>query len=607
MGFAITCAQKPLLPEFGALPDITDMQMKEYEKDKSAAALILAENGEVTFDQDNSGELVMERKIVKRFKLFTDKGLDHADVKIYYRSDEKYERVRDIAGYVYNLSEKGNIISVKLAEDNIIRKQETDNTASVNFSLPEVKPGSVFEYRYTVLKKSFTRIDPWLLQHPIPARVSRFSVETLPGDRFNVNFTIWPGNKLQREEKEMTSKVLSTGRGSVRYTPTRNTYTLYDVEAFKSEPYMPGVKNYIQRIEFNYSGSETERRYPNWKSIAVELDDDFYFGDQLKKKIVIPELEEALTKITGYHEKVRYIHQFVRKSFTWDGIEDFLSLNVKKINREKKGSTGDINLLLINLLQHHGIEAYPLLCSTTDNGPVNHVYPNPKQFNTLNAIVKENDKWYILNGADKYNPTHLVPYDIMNTRALLLKREEEPKWIEIWEPGMIEKQSVAYMAQISADGQISGNAYIYSSGYARAPREKDMEEGNEKFAKKYFGATVPGMVIEDFSVKNKEDDEQELVQQFKFSYKTNNAGDYLYFNTNLFTGLEKNPFIAEKRVSDISFRFNRRIVLNTRITLPENYQVEELPKSTLLLMPDSSISFTRVYSLEENVIIPIRL
>jgi hypothetical protein len=60
------------LPEFGTPPSVAEMQMKEYDKDKSAPALILAEKGKVAFDHDNSGETVMERKVSKRIKIFTD-------------------------------------------------------------------------------------------------------------------------------------------------------------------------------------------------------------------------------------------------------------------------------------------------------------------------------------------------------------------------------------------------------------------------------------------------------------------------------------------------------------------------------------------------------
>jgi Domain of Unknown Function with PDB structure (DUF3857) len=590
------------LPEYGTPPAMADMQMKIYQPDKSAPAFILAENGSVAFDQDNGGELVMKRTMRKRVKIFNDKGFYNADVKIFYLGDDKYERITDISGYIYNLSENGQVITTQLSNENIIHQQETERTSSVKFSLPDVKPGSIFEYRYTILKKNFTSFEPWLLQHEIPTRVSSFMFEAFPGLRYNTKFTIWPEYKLETGEKEMPLRVLSLPGALIRVNPVQYTFTLKNIEAFETEPLMPGIKQYLQRLEFEYTGTGDQPVYESWQSIARNLDDDFYFGRQLRRKVVIPELEDSLKQITGYRERFRYIHQFVRNTFIWDGVQDYLSLNVKKINRERKGSTGDINLVLINLLQNHGIEAYPLLCSTVENGAVNPLRPNPNQFNTLNAIVKEGNNWHILNGADKYTPSHLFPNNLMNTRALLLKQEEQPQWIDIWKPGYLEKHSVAYMAQLDENGELSGNAYITSSGYARQPFVKELESGNDKLVQNNYSNAAPGIVIENFSVKNEKNDTLDLVQQFAFRFKGNKAGDYIYFNTNLFTGLEKNPFIAEKRVSDICFGHNRRIMLNIRIIVAENFTVDTLPQNLGITIPDSSISFRRSYMLEDNVI-----
>lgn len=596
--FAITINAQNAPTEFGK-PDRQELLMKECPFEKSAPAMILDERGEYDFDI-RGDDLVLQRRITKRFKIFTDKGLSKADVKINYRSGNRYEFVTDIAGYVYNLDDKGEVTVTKLPPENIIKKSETETTSSIVFTFPSVKPGSVFEYRYKVVKNSVYTIDPWILQHDIPTMRSTLELEPLPIMSFSPTFTIWPEYKLARKSEERPIRTMNTSNQMLRFKPVRHTYTLSNVEAFKIEPYMSGPKNYLQRLEFRLTHIGERPVFTTWKQLARDLDDDFYFGDQLKKKIEISELETALEKITDPLEKIKYIHQFVRTNFTWNEVEDFLSLNVKKINKERKGTTGDINLVLLNLLQHHGLEAYPLLCSTSDNKPVNQLYPSLEQFNTLNVIVKYGDNWYILNAADRYNPTNLIPYNIMNTRGMMLNGEEDPKWIDIWEPALIEKHSVAYMATLGEDGMIGGDAFITSSGYGKPPKIKSLEAGHEKYIEDYL--KTPGMTIEDFKVKNTGVDSLDLVQQFKFSYKIKNAGDYYYFNTNMFTGLSTNPFVSDKRISDIHFAYNRRIMLNTRIVIPESFQVEELPKSIQLIMPDSSISFIRSYYQEDNVI-----
>lgn len=598
VAFAMSLHAQNNSPKFGQI-DKQDLLMKECPIEKSAAAMILNDYGEYSFDIKGD-DLVLEQNVWQRVKIFTDKGLNKADIKIYYRSANRYQQISDIAGFIYNLDDKGEVVKTPLPSENIIRKSETEATSSIVLTFPNVKPGSVFEYRYKSTKNTVRNIDAWVLQHDIPTASSTLIFEPLPIMTFAPHFTIWPNYSLVRTEKEGSIRTMNTSSSMLRFKPVQYTFTLNNIEAFKTEPYMSGPLNYVQRLEFELTHINDKPVYTSWQELARGLDDDFYFGDQLKKKIVIRELEDSLAHITNSWEKIKYIHQFVRTNFTWNDVEDFLSLNVKKINRERKGTTGDINLVLINLLQHHGLEAYPLLCTTNDHIPVNPLTPNLDQFNTLNAIVKEGSKWYILNGADRYNPTHLIPYNVMYTKALMLNGEEAPKWIDIWEPGMIEKNNVAYMATLTEDGMINGDAYITSGGYAKPPKVKSLESGNEKYIENYFKG--PGLTIEEFKVKGADVDSLDLVQQFKFSYKINSSGDYYYFNTNMFTGMNSNPFVSDKRVSDVHFLYNRRISLNTRIVIPESFQVEELPKSIQLIMPDSSISFIRSYHQEDNVI-----
>jgi Domain of Unknown Function with PDB structure (DUF3857) len=589
------------LPEFGKI-DKEDLLLKEYANDKSVPAMVLAHQGSVTFNFDiGRSTFDMDRTIHKRVKVFSTKGQNEADVKIIFRSDDKYEQVSNISGYTYNLDAAGEIVKTKLEKTQVLKNKETDELSSTSFSLPEVKPGSVFEYRYTVTKRSYTNIDPWIFQDDIPTRFSAFEIEMPEYFRFTPRLNVNGSSKLEKKQED---GVRTSNLGRMGVTTYR--YTLRDVDALRMEPYMTGYKDYLQRLELQLS----ELIIPNgfnisytttWQKLAEELHENDYFGQQLRKKISIPELENSLEKITGNKERIEFIHRYVRTHFDWDGREDFTSLNVKKINEKRNGTTGDINLLLLNLLQHNDIEAYPILVSTRDHGRVFTGYPFLRQFNSLNVMAKDGEKWYIMNGADKYTPTHLIPADVMTTEALMVDKKNS-SWVTLWDASMMERHNVSYMATLSENGLLSGDAFVTSTGYAKNPRIKALKDGNDKYIQKYFTDVTTGIIIDDFVTKNADNDTLSLEQKFKFKYKINTSGDYAYFNTNLFTGLEENPFVAENRISDIDFGHNRRIALNTRVVLPDNYQVDELPKNIRMIMPDTSISFSRSYFQEENTV-----
>jgi len=86
----------------------------------------------------------------------------------------------------------------------------------------------------------------------------------------------------------------------------------------------------------------------------------------------------------------------------------------------------------------------------------------------------------------------------------------------------------------------------------------------------------------------------------KFSLPTNASGDYKYFTINLFCGLDKNPFIADNRVTDIFYGHNQTYMMSGSIQIPEGYQLEALPKNVKMIMPDTSIVVSRIAQQEGN-------
>lgn len=595
------------LPDFGKV-DKSDLEMKECATDKTAPAMVLYDEGVIVFNWDESREdFEMERKVRTRIKVFSDKGLDYANVKIRFLSDDKYEQVSGISGNTFNLDEGGNIVTTKLSKDLIVKNKETDNMSSVTFSLPGVKVGTVFEYRYTITKKSFSKIAPWVFQERIPTRVSSFDIEMPEYFRFIPRLNLNGTSTLEKNSTD-DSRNIFMGRNTVRMGVTRYHFLLKDVAAIHMEPYMSGYNDYLQSLTLQLSafivnGIEIRSYTTSWAKLAEELWEREIFGTQIKKRVSISGLDTELEKYTSKKDKIECIHRYVRDHFEWDGREDFYCVNVKKIADQRKGSTGDINILLLSLLRSNDIEAYPLLVSTREHGKILAEYPFLDQFNSLYVLVKdENGRHYVINAADKYNPTNLIPYDVMGTAAFLADKQNA-SIVDIWDGSMTEKNMISYMATLSEDGTMNGEVFISNSGYAKNPKLKALKKGNELYINEDLKGDMQNFTIEGFSVANTGVDSLNLEQRFKFKTRLQGSGEYVFFNPNLFTGLDKNPFVSEKRVSQIDFGYLRRTILNTQIVIPDNYEVEELPKVPGLLMADSSIFFRRTYTQAGNTII----
>jgi hypothetical protein len=118
----------------------------------------------------------------------------------------------------------------------------------------------------------------------------------------------------------------------------------------------------------------------------------------------------------------------------------------------------------------------------------------------------------------------------------------------------------------------------------------------------FFTAKNPTAKIDSITIQNEDVDSLPLVQQIQFKQHVNASGDYKYFSVNMFTGLEKNPFVVDNRFSDVFFGTNQNYQIVANITIPESYEFETLPKNVRMIMPDTSISITRRLAAENHTL-----
>jgi hypothetical protein len=594
-----TFAQKEL-PRFGKI-DKADLVMNECEFDKDAVAYKLLDFGDVRYVRGTDlFKIETERRV--RIKILKDKGLDYANIKIKFYSKSNYEKINDISAVTYNLDNNGNIVTTKLEKSSVYTKKIDNRLSEVSFTMPEVKAGSVIEYKYSDSKESMTNIDDWYFQDEIPTRVSMYRILVPSIFRF-VSQVMASGN-VERQSEDIHESMYISSR-LVTYVSAEKTFILRNVPPLRDEPYMSAAKDYLQRIVFQLSQIDFGEGYvvdvrSTWPKLTKELLEDEDFGHQLKKNIPrTATLDESLKSVKDDYNKMLLIHDFVRRNMNWNGVENIYTENgIKSAWDKKTGSNSEINLILINLLRDAGLTAYPLLVSTKDNGTVNTLYPFLNQFNNTMACVIVDGKRYILNGADKYNPAYLIPYDVINSEAFIVD-DQKGGWISLIDEKDIFQNHVLIISQITPDGLMTGEATISNSGYSKNPRVKKWKEDKISF-KEYFSKSFTGIKIENIAVQNEDIDTMPLVQQVKFSLPLSTSGDYKYFSVNLFQGLEKNPFVADERYTDIDFGYNQSYTIVGKIYIPDGYEFEELPKNIRMIMPDTSIVLRRLMETDSN-------
>lgn len=300
---------------------------------------------------------------------------------------------------------------------------------------------------------------------------------------------------------------------------------------------------------------------------------------------------------------MKFIYNHIRSSMTWNEKEEYVYADngIVKTWDTKTGNVADINLLLIKLLNDAGLKATPILFSTRDHGLVARHYPFINQFNTVMAFVTISDKTFVLDATDKIMNYKLVPEKVVNTNGFIVEGEAG-KWKDMLSGKYRYKIVAAVEGQIDTTGMMKGNGLVYCYDYARIQRCEEWALDKEKFKEDHFIKPYPALEIEEIVLNNVDADSLPLEQKIKFSSPLSSSGDYLYFSVNLFSGLEKNPFIADKRVSDIDFGVPPDYTIFGNFTIPPGYVFDGLPENFSMVTSDNDIVFNRTVQVESNLL-----
>jgi hypothetical protein len=575
-----------------------DLELKASLMDPAAEAEVIFDTQEAELLLMTNGDIEILLKRHERIKVYNEKGLDRANIKLRYRPRNGMEAITRLEGATYNINASGQVETVKLDKQSIFDKKIDNRYSTQTFTMPGVKAGSVFEFRYTVRRKFFS-FEDWDFQRDIPVRYSYCSLDYPQEFLFTPLFQTSMPYTVNKKVTGVREKLMMS---------------MSSLPALRDEPYISSTEDYLQRVSIRANGFNNGVTVidlaSTWPRIIKELMEDEDFGIQLTRNIPLTaELDLALKTVDRPEERMKVVHQYVRSQMTWDQQHSIWALDgVRQAWAKKKGNSGEINLILVNLLKDAGLQAFPILLSTRDHGRVNTAKPGYGQFNTVMAYVKIGDRQYFLDATDPVTPVHLVPSSIQYSEGLVISKisgekslsEQDWGWVTIWDDTHRYMHQVNIAGSVASDGIIKGDAFVNSTDYAKISSLRDLRDGQEQFVQNHFARFPQGMKIDGFKAANADKDSLPLEQAFSFSVPVSASGDYQYFSLNLFSGLDKNEFIAVERKSDIFFGTNQRFTINGYFAIPAGYQFEELPKNTRMIMPDTSIVFSRLMQATDN-------
>lgn len=600
LSLQILHSQERQSAEFGRLfPN--DISLKVYEKDTTAAAVVLYEQGYYEFE--TVGDYIMLIKnVYRKVKIFDSKRFDGGAVDIpLLVSNGNSEKVTR-----YNALTHNGPLKTYVAPDAIFVTSAPHIGKVCRIVFPNVKNGSIIEYTYRLESPFFFNFDGWEFQGELPKIYSEF-ISKIAGN-FRYKSVMYGKHPLYFQSSDIVPNCFRPAEHYSVADCVTSVYAMTDVPAFHKEDYMLSSSNYISRIDFEpiefvgHFGGTT--KFSNkWGDVDKLFKKGDYIGKQLNKASYFKKrLPDSILSKTDNLEKAKAVYGFIQNHYTWDGSYYSSETEVKDAFDQRKGSVPEINLSLINALEAAGLDAKLMLLSTRQNGLPTDLYPVMTKFNYTIAVLKIADQTYLLDATNKQAPFGVIPFRALNVQGRVMDFKNGSYWMSI-EPF---QQNIHYAnAQIAAeaDGSFSGKVNQASYGYIGLKKRNAIEEETlEKYIKKEENDKA-GIEIDSLQVEDLNQIEKPFKENYSISIEPETVGDKVilhpFFNK---TYLNENPFKMKERSypMDFGFPFTNTYIIS--IDLGSVYEIEQLPKSRIIKLQGEDGECSVTYAAEGSKI-----
>ncbi|TVZ15302.1 DUF3857 domain-containing protein [Maribacter sp. MAR_2009_72] len=584
--------------EFGEVSK-EELLEEAYATDSSAVAAYLYKYRKTYYIYSSNSGLSLVTEIHERVKIYSNEGFSYATKVVNLsRSSSDSESISKVKGSTYTM-ENGKVVESKLEKDGIFKSEYSKSLNQVKLTMPNVKVGSVLEYRYKIISPYIQSIDEFRFQEEVPIKKLKASMSIFDYFKFNQRqkgfLLLNPQTKGEMNTLVGTHDVVTT-------------YNLKNIPALKDESFVSNIDNYRSGVNFEIvslqiPGQIFENYAQSWEDVVKTIYESNSFGSELNKKNYFEEeLDAELDGIVGDDARMEKVLEFVKRKIKWNKKQGVgTDEGVKKAYKNHSGNSGDINLILVSALKHAGLNASPIILSTRDNGV--QLFPTLNGFNYVIAGIKDGDKYKVLDATEDYSAVNVLPLRDLNWFGRAINEDGTAQLVDLM-PENRSLETTMLELKINDDGSVEGsNKQRFSEHYAMLLREKYKASTEEKYIED-LEKQYSGIEISDFNIADNDEPVKPLSQSFELYWEdgVEDVGDKLYFSPLFYLATDESPFKSKKREFPIDFGYPWEDRFLVKIKCPEGYKVESLPENTRFALPNGIGSFMFKISFAENVL-----
>lgn len=585
---ALTASAQALNKKMGN-PTMEEMNMTECSYDQDADAVVLFEDFDVTLAQ-GAETLELQLSYKRRVKILKEDGVDAANVVVTLRDSQSgnsyRDRLVDLKAFAYNLV-NGKVEKTKMASDMVTKKRMNANFSTTEFTIPQVKVGTVIEYQYKIRRDAIFDLPTWSAQSRYPVNYAHFSIALPEYFSFKINQT----GAVRLEAKSQTQQNVSLGTNDTAYD-----FVGTNVPALpKDNEHVFCPKDFATKVtcelrSINIPGQVYKDYTSTQADVNKLLMDSENFGGRLKQKNPFKDEMAAagIASLPTTMEKVVAAIKLMKGRLRWNKDYRLGGESQSKVMKEGSGSNADLNFVLMAMLRDAGVNTYPVVMSRRSLGRL-PFQPSVDALNTfVIAFADEEGKMHYYDSSAENGYIDALPTDLNVDRAVLIRTEDIYENVTL-QANIKRREQMTINCQMSEEGTVTGVITHYYRDNSALQFRNAWEEKNDSAEYVSQWAADNNLDVTSFSTQGREDFSATAVATLEFS-KQLDGGDKFYMLPLLLPAYDKSSFTAETSTMPVEFSAVGVNNINLLMKLPEGYHLEETPATLAMQLPENGLS-----------------
>ncbi|HEY0704217.1 MAG TPA: DUF3857 domain-containing protein [Candidatus Acidoferrales bacterium] len=551
-----------------------DLALKDNPAEPGAAAMILYRQSDVEARESTEHEYL-------RVKIFTQDGTSQGNVEIPFVKGQ--EDIRAIKGRT--IQPDGTIVNFdgKILEKTIVKASGLQYLAKT-FTLPDVHPGSIVEYKYTVQRDSrYYFNSAWVVSNTLFTRDGRFSIKPDTAD--------YALPLLYRQYGLPANTV------PVKQKNGDFTMDVHNIPGIADEDFRPPLRALQVRVDFFYKNrddpeNETEQQFWDRIGKARAANVDKFIGKKgaleadLGRTVAPGDAPDVkLRKIYARVQKIRNLSMEDAKTSKEEKQEQIkTNANVEDVFKNNYANSDELNNVFIGLARTAGFTADKVYVATRANSFFNPQMRNVAELEADLVFVHAGTQDYFLDPSASTYPFGILPWYETSTRGIrCTKSGGEIVTVPGAPPSQATMVRSADLA-LDEEGNAAGKLQVDFTGALGAEQRERLHSSDEAGRRKTLGDVIKGWLpagsgFEVTAVTNWDNDELpvHIEGTAKIPGLGTSAGRRMLVPLTAFRALQPASFQPEKRLYSVHFNSPYEEIDTIKFTAPEGYKFEAVP------------------------------